>query len=180
MDDSIYTLKRYKKQKKKSFKFLYLIILILVLMITYKTDKSIFTNNFNFAKLNKLYESIFGSVIPLPTNNEESVFNEKLEYNNASKYKEGAKLSVKRNSPIPARVSGLVVFIGEKEGYGNTVIIQQVDGIDAWYGNINNVNCKLYDYVSKGTIIGDTVDNNLYLVYKKEGTNLNYEEYIKS
>ena len=65
-------------------------------------------------------------------------------------------------------------------GYGNTIIVQQVNGVDLWYGNINNSNVKLYDYIEKGEILGDTLNNDLYLVYKKEGSTVNYEEYIKS
>ena len=39
--------------------------------------------------------------------------------------------------------SGIVVFIGDKEGYGNTIIVQRIDGIDEWYGGIVNTNLKL-------------------------------------
>ena len=83
-----------------------------------------------------------------------------------------------KNYLIPINESGIIVFIGEKEGYGNVVIVQRVDGVDEWYGNISNVNVKLYDYVKKGDLLGDTSDI-LYLVYKKDGNVLNYEEYFK-
>ena len=83
MDDSIYTLKRYKKKKKKrSYKLLYLIIIVLSLLICFKKDNTLkdkFKQNFNFAKFNKLYESIFGEFLPEISNNEQEVFNEKLE-----------------------------------------------------------------------------------------------------
>ena len=46
---------------------------------------------------------------------------------------------------VPIEESGIVVFIGEKEGYNNTVIIQRIDGIDEWYGNIENVNVNNVD-----------------------------------
>ena len=184
MDDSIYTLKRYnKKKKKRSYKLLYLIIIVLSLLICFKKDNTLknkFKQNFNFAKFNKLYESIFGEFFPEISSNEQEVFNEKLEYKDPKKYKEGVKLSVKNNYLVPVQESGLVVFIGKKEGYGNTIIVQQVNGVDLWYGNINNSNVKLYDYIEKGEILGDTLNNDLYLVYKKEGSTVNYEEYIKS
>ena len=60
----------------------------------------------------------------------------------------------------------------------NTVIIQRIDGVDEWYGNVENVNVKLYDYVKKGSLLGEA-NNNLYLVYKKDGNTLNYEDYLK-
>ena len=54
MDDSIYTLKRYKKKKKKrSYKLLYLIIIVLSLLICFKKDNTLkdkFKQNFNCFK----------------------------------------------------------------------------------------------------------------------------------
>ena len=101
-----------------------------------------------------------------------------LTYKNKEKYEEGVKLTVDKNYLVPVNESGIVVFIGEKEKYGNTVIIQRVDGIDEWYGNIENTNLKLYDYIKKGTLLGE-VNDYFYLVYKKNGKALNYEDYIK-
>lgn len=188
MTDDIYTLKRYKKKPKKSKfnKILFLIILILLTMIVFKSNnkiketfyKYVFESNISFSKINEIYQKHFGTLIPTEIK-EKEVFVEHLEYQDVSKYKEGVKLSVNNNYVVPSQESGIVVYIGEKEGYGNTVIIQQVNGIDLWYGNINNVSVKIYDYVEKGEVIGDTLNNDLYLVYKKEGKTLNYEEYIK-
>ena len=117
MDDSIYTLKRYnKKKKKRSYKLLYLIIIVLSLLICFKKDNTLkdkFKQNFNFVKFNKLYESIFGEFLPEISSNEQEVFNEKLEYKDPKKYKEGVKLSVKNNYLVPVQESGLVVFIGK-------------------------------------------------------------------
>jgi len=73
--------------------------------------------------------------------------------------------------------SGLVVFVGEKEGYGNVVIVEQLDGVDCWYGNLSTTNVKLYDYVESGSLLG-VVDNELYLVYKEEGNAISYEKYL--
>ena len=71
----------------------------------------------------------------------------------------------------------MVVFIGEKENYGSTIIIENLDGIDFWYSNISTTNLKLYDYVEKGNLVGE-VSNDLYMVFSKDGKYLNYEEYI--
>lgn len=188
MTDDIYTLKRYKKKPKKNKfnKFLFLILLILLTMITFKSNnkiknmfyKYVYDSNISFAKINQIYQKYFGKLIPAE-NEEKEVFVEHLQYQDVTGYKEGAKLSVNNNYVVPSQESGIVVYIGEKEGYGNTVIVQQVNGIDLWYGNMNNVSVKIYDYIEKGEIIGDTLNNDLYLVYKKEGKSLDYEEYIK-
>ena len=168
-------------------KLLISIVITLVILILIKSSsnfknnfyKHIYSNNISFTKLKGVYNkyigdfNIFDNVVKI-----ETVFNEKLMYNSSEKYLDGVKLSIDSNYLVPINESGIVVFIGEKENYGNTVIIQRIDGIDEWYGNIKNVNVKLYDYVSEGELLGEA-SNNLYLVYKKDGNILNYEEYLK-
>ena len=72
----------------------------------------------------------------------------------------------------------MVVFIGNKENYNNTVIIEDLNGVYIWYGNINTTSLKLYDYVEKGSYIGEA-SNNLYMVFSKDNKYLSYEEYLK-
>ena len=105
------------------------------------------------------------------------VFNEKLTYDSKEKYKDGLKLVVSDNYLVPNLEEGLVIFTGTKDGYGKVVIVSQVDGIDVWYGNIDNINVKLYDYIDKNSLIGNC-NNELYLVFKKDGKILNYEDKI--
>ena len=159
-----------------------LIILILIKSSTgFKNNfyKYTYGSNISFAKFNELYKKYIGnSDVLSKVENTKTVFTEKLTYKNVSKYMDGAKLEVGNNYSVPVEKSGIVVFIGNKDGYNNTVIIQRIDGIDEWYGNITNVNVKLYDYVLEGSIIGQS-NNELYLVYKKDGNVLNYEEYLK-
>ena len=78
---------------------------------------------------------------------------------------------------IPTLESGIVVFIGEKEGYNKTIIVQGIDGVDIWYGNVVDYTINLYDYVNKGDIISKVNDNKLYLVLVKNNTYINYEDY---
>lgn len=180
-----------KKDNNKSInltKFLLVIILTLITLIAIKKDikfkelfyKYIYEDSINFAKINEYYEKIFGSYIPFEdtTNKVTPVFNEKLTYISSNKYLDGVKLTVENNYLVPVLQSGLVVYIGEKEGYGNTVIVQGIDGIDIWYGNVTNISISLYDYIDKKSLLGTTKDDVLYLVYKKDGEILNYEEYL--
>ena len=170
-------------------KVLITVVLTLITLIILKNNnkyktifyKEVYEKNISFATINEFYQKYFGS--PLPFKNlfkdeTKMVFSEKLQYNEQSKYLDGVKLIVDNNYLVPILESGMVVFIGEKEGYGNTVIIQQMDGIDVWYGNIDTVNVKLYDYVEKGNLLGEVNSNELYLVFKKNGEVLKYEEHI--
>lgn len=166
-------------------KTLITIIITLILLIIMKSSstfkgnfyKYVYDTNFSFTKVSNLYNKYFGNILEIPTYKEQTVFNEKLNYKNKEKYYDGVKLTVDKNYLVNSQESGIVVFIGNKEKYGNVIIIEQVNGIDMWYGNINNVSVKLYDYVSTGTPLGEANDY-LYLVYKKDGNYLNYEDYI--
>lgn len=186
--------KKNAKTKNKIFKYIsktlilacLTLITLIVLKANPKLQKSfyqyVFEDNITFAKINKWYESKFGSSIPfkdLIKDNTKQVFNEKLEYKEANKYEDGVKLIVDSNYLIPILESGLVVFIGDKDNYKNTVIIQQVNGIDVWYSNVTNTNLKLYDYVEKGSLIGETINNELVLIFKKDGKVIDYQDYIK-
>lgn len=163
------------------------LITVIVLICVKKNNnfKSYLTNeimgvNFNFAYLNEIYNKYFGSNIPfkdLFDDNTQTVFNEKLEYNSKESYLDGVKLSVTSDYFVPSLNSGVVVFIGYKEGYGNVVIVNETNGIDVWYGNLFNIGVDLYQYVSSGSLIGNANDE-LYLVFKKDGKIVNYEDYI--
>ncbi len=74
--------------------------------------------------------------------------------------------------------NGLVIYSGEKEGYGKTVIVQRADNIEIWYCNLNNIGANLYDYIKKGDTIGEVSESTLYLVFTKEGKTLDYKKYI--
>ena len=173
-------------KKSTALKFLVLVILTILTLILLKNDKFktnfykyVYNDNISFAQINKWYQDKFGSSLPFSKYFETitSVYNEKLNYKEANKYKDGVSLLVEDNYLVPAIDSGIVIFIGEKEGYGNTIIIQQENGIDLWYSNLKEINLKLYDYVKDGSLIGVS-NSNLYLVFYKDGEVIDYQEYI--
>lgn len=142
-------------------------------------NDNVLSVNFNFASINSLYTKYFGGTLPFKKIIPDPVlvFNEKLSYNDVSDYLDGVSLGVSDDYLVPSIGDGLVVFIGEKEGYGNTVIIEGSDGVDIWYSNMNDISVSLYEYVSDGSFIGNC-SNNLYLVFKKDGKVLDYKKYI--
>ena len=79
---------------------------------------------------------------------------------------------------VPLLNSGVVIFLGEKEDYGNTLIVQQENGIDVWYSNINFSNISMYEYLEKGRYIGEANGDIIYLLFQKDGKFLDYKEYI--
>ena len=190
-------MKRKNNRDKKENKFfscfltktLLVIIITLGILIVLKNNSSlktkfykyVYDTHFSFATVNKLYEDTFGSPIPfkdLLNQKTSPVFNEKLYYNTANKYYDGVMLGVEKNLLVPVLESGMVIFVGEKDNYGSTVIIEQVDGIECWYGNVTNLNVKMYDYIEKNTIIGSTLGNYFYLTINKDNEYYNYEDFI--
>jgi stage IV sporulation protein FA len=143
--------------------------------------KYVLENSLSFTKINNLYNDLFGEIDFIKKNKENSkpVFNN-ISYTNIENYKNGVKLNVSPNETISVITSGIVVYIGEKEGLGNTIIIQGNDGVDIWYSNLTDTNIKVYDYIESGTILGTSNSNEVYLTLLKDGKYMNYEEYIKS
>ena len=180
-------IKETSKFSKICSRFLVLVVFTLVCMILLKSNvdlrdkvyKKVFQNNFSFARINEVYKKYFGSSIPLKKEEETSlVSSTKLEYSDLEKYKDGVKLTVKENYLISSLDSGLVIFVGDKEGYGNTVIVQRADNVEVWYSNIKNTNVSLYDYIKKGDNIGEANGKNIYLVFTKEGAVQDYKKYL--
>ena len=145
-----------------------------------KYKSNLFEKSISFTRISNTYNKFFGKVIPLDIEKgtTKMVFNDKLNYDSIEKYNNGFKLSM-TNPLVISLYDGIVVFIGEKEGYGNTVIVQGSNGVDIWYSNVDNIGVTLYDYISKGTTIGEAKDSKLYLVFNKENEYLSYEEYLK-
>lgn len=171
---------------KALFRFFITCILTLNILINIKSDSSfkekfyqlVYEENFSLAQFNFLYKKYFGDLIPFnPLPSTEMVFNEKITYDSKKEYLEGISLSVSDEYLVPVIDNGLIVFVGEKEGYGNVVIIEQEDGVECWYGNLESINVELYDYVEKGSLLGN-VSKELYLVYKNNGEIVSHEKYL--
>lgn len=199
MDYETYKLKskhKKKKLKKESNqwihyvnKFLVVVLITIITLILLKSSshfktkfyKYIYEDNISFASINSLYQKYFGSPIPFSHLLEEKTtptFNETLTYLDKKDYLDGVELSVASNYLVPNLESGMVIFVGEKENLGKTVIIEQVNGVEVWYSNLSEVNVQIYDYLEKGSLVGEVTDQTLYLTFKKDGEVLNYEDYI--
>lgn len=178
------------KKSVRSFitRVLITVIIFLVGMILVKSDskvknsilKQVYDTNFKFTKIKDVYQKYFGNILSVDqlALDEKQVFQEKLTYQKANPYLDGVKLKVSDNYMVPVLESGIVIFMGEKEGYGNTVVIEQVDGVDVYYSNIQADGIQLYDYVEKGSLLGEAQDKKLYLVFQKDGSFLDYKDCI--
>ena len=161
-------------------------ILFLSLSIVCRSDASLKAKvydymskeNISFTKIKNIYNKYLGGILPIKKEADtKQVFNETLKYDSVSLYHDGVKLSVSDNYLVPSLKEGMVVFIGKKDNYGNTIIIEDLDGVNIWHGNIENTSLKLYDYVEAGTLLGEA-NKDLYMVFSKDDNYLDYEDYL--
>lgn len=135
----------------------------------------IFTNSIDFSYIRSKANILFGNLI-----NKDDIYvsSEKIIYKDITPYKNGYLLTVDKNYVIKSLKNGVVIFIGDKEEFGTTVIINCDDGTNISYSSLENISVNLYDYINKDTILGSTIDNKLYLEFIRDKEYISYEEYI--
>lgn len=62
---------------------------------------------------------------------------------------EGIILETSKGSKVEAVNEGVVIFAGEKEGIGKTVVIQHANKSESWYGQLEGIDVKLYEFVKR-------------------------------
>jgi len=130
----------------------------------------VLNNSMNFSKVNNLIDNLTG--IFKNKNETKSVAN--IITNNSEKYLDGIKYTFEGIEDVYLKDSGIITYIGNKEGYNNTIIVQQSNGYYAWYGNVKE-SVKLYDYVEAGNKIG-TSEKEYYYVLLKDDKPININE----
>lgn len=71
-----------------------------------------------------------------------------------TKDSQGIMVETGRDSVIEAINDGYVIFTGVKDDIGKTVVIQHPDGSETWYGNLDSIDVKLYDFVESRAVLG--------------------------
>lgn len=182
----------YKKHHlvKRKYKFvnklLVLGILFVGVLITVKVNPTaaswvkthVYMDNFSFAQIENWYNKYIGGIFSSNDDEVTQVFSGTIPYTSLEPYYDGVRLKVSSGSVVESLLSGIIVSIGETAHYGNTIVVEQVDGVSVWYGNVDVSDVKLYDYVEKGQILGMSRSEDLYLVLMKDGAYLNYQDYV--
>ncbi|WP_202171324.1 M23 family metallopeptidase [Bacillus sp. USDA818B3_A] len=131
--------------------------------ITGQMDK-----DFEFAVVSNWYEEKFGkplALLPFTDSDkaEEKTVAENQNFSvpamgkileNFEKNGQGIMIETGKGAAVQAINDGLVTFVGVKEGIGKTIIIQHADQSETWYGNLDEVKVKLYEYIDKRAVVG--------------------------
>ncbi|MED4530865.1 M23 family metallopeptidase [Metabacillus fastidiosus] len=179
------------------FKILFSACLILLTAIAFKGNSPVFQEvrssvtyaleeEFQFAIVAKWYREQFGNPTALfnqtdqKAEKSEKVTNE-LAVPASGRITESFKdngqgIIVETNSPVVKPMNeGMVYEVAEKPNTGLTIMIKHADGTKSWYGDLDEVNVSLYDYVEKDQALGKIKINEnkkgLYYFAIEQGNN---------
>jgi stage IV sporulation protein FA len=128
--------------------------------------KQTMETEFQFAAVSNWYEDKFGkplALLPFTSGQQTTNVSSKPQYavpasgrilENFQKNGQGIMVETSKGTKVEAMNEGIVQFAGVKEGLGKTVIIQHSDQTESWYGNLESINVKLYEYIDKGKEVG--------------------------
>lgn len=180
------------------FKILVSACLVLVIAIMFRNQTptleparefvtSSMKEEFQFAAVSDWYEDTFGKPLALLPSTEKEQQQENKENDLKQHYalpasgkiledfgENGQKITIEtgKGTAVEAMNGGFVRYIGEQEGFGQTVIIQHADKSESWYGNLSSIDVTLYAYIEKGTKVGSATDY-------EDGTNSSFYFAIK-
>lgn len=139
--------------------------------------KYVLEETIDYQKFNAFYDKMIGKV--KVENKDKLVFLENFTYKSISKDGNGYKVVLENGASVPVLNSGIIVFIGTKDNLGDTIIVQGNDGVDIWYSNVIVTDNALYDYVSRGHILGISNSDKVKLTFVKDNEYISYENYFK-
>ncbi|MCA0992554.1 M23 family metallopeptidase [Pseudalkalibacillus hwajinpoensis] len=119
---------------------------------------------FQFASVKDWYEGNFGNPVALfPTSPETNSDAEAPVYalpasgkvlENFETTGKGIMVETVLSSGVEAIDAGVVTYAGDKEGIGQTVVLQHTDGSESWYGMLDSIDVSLYDFVQTKDQLG--------------------------
>lgn len=188
MLDKYLEVKKESKAHRYMSRILICIIILLISLIGISiSDKVksfykeyIFNDSFEFMKFKNFFSKIAGEEEDdTQEDNASLVMGSFIDYEKKEKLLNGEKyIGVKENF-LNSLEGGIVTFIGEKEGYGKTIIIQGSNGFDIWYFLLDEISVNMYDYIKASSIIAG-IDEEFGLVITKDNKYYTYEEYLNA
>lgn len=141
---------------------------------------TVMEKEFQFAVVSNWYESKFGKPLTFLVPNESKV-DEVEVIQTAGRVLEpfqtngqGVLIETTSQTEVESFEEGLVIFAGNKEELGNTVIVQNIDGSETWYGKLDTISVHVYDDVKKGDTLASVITEEdgdvgtYYLAIKKD------------
>lgn len=167
---------RFLNREAFTLKLLLSAVLVLLIAIVFRSPSTAFESSrafivkvmeteFQFAMIADWYEQQFGSplaILPSSKEKKDASFTEHAYVLPASgkvltafsKDERGILIETGDDAVVGAMKEGTVIFTGQKEELGNTVIIQHPDQSESWYAYLETMAVKQYERVATGEKIG--------------------------
>lgn len=131
--------------------------------------REVMTRDFNFAGVSDWYEANIGTiptflpplstpqVVPASTEGKAQVWKLPSHWKVAKSYNpESAKVVLTTGFSDQVKIGemGWVTFIGEKPGYGTTVVVRLTQGREVWFGNLDGVMVSKDEVLQPGQVVG--------------------------
>jgi murein DD-endopeptidase MepM/ murein hydrolase activator NlpD len=82
----------------------------------------------------------------------------------------GVDISAPKGSRVLAPADGVIIFAGQRAGYGNIVVVDHKFGMTTRFGHLQHIDVQVGQHVSRSEIIGSVGDSG-----KSTGPHLHYE-----
>ncbi|RKO61094.1 M23 family metallopeptidase [Caldibacillus debilis] len=117
---------------------------------------------FRFAAVSQWYEKTFGNPLALlPDGNGKKDSAGQYALPASARIVEGFQhdnrgviIRTDKETPVEAIKKGVVIFTGEKDNLGKTVIVQHPDNTESWYGHLGEISVRIYEEVEAGEAVG--------------------------
>lgn len=102
----------------------------------------------------------------------------------SEKFHEGIDLRLPMQTPVYATANGIVSFAGQKNGYGNVVIIDHAFGFQTTFAHLDSFSVSAGQFINKGVLIaksgnsGRSTGPHLHYEVRHLGTPLNAANFI--
>lgn len=130
--------------------------------------REVMTRDFNFSGVADWYEARFGSLptllpsapgtaVPVNTKGEESVWKLPSSWKVVKMYEPSngkVVLAMGRAEQVTIGETGWVTYVGEKPGYGMTVVVRLTKEREIWFGNLDGINVTKDEVLQAGHTIG--------------------------
>ena len=96
----------------------------------------------------------------------------------------GIDIAAREGAKVIAPAAGKVLFVGERGGYGNAVLLDHGYGLVTHYGHLSNMRVKIGDFVKRGDVIawvgnsGRSTNPHLHYEVRKDGLPVNPRRFI--
>lgn len=75
------------------------------------------------------------------------------------RWNSGIRIDAPAGAPVRAMLDGTVVYAGQREGAGNSVVLEHKDGYRSYYGNLMSFDGKIGDKVKRGAKFAKIIEN---------------------